>query len=98
MQCTRCYGQVPDGSAISPCCGVHLRTDAPGYPGTVYYDQRVVDLAIEDLRTDLGKEQDQLGIEIRRLNFAKKRGKQWLLTLASTNLLTLILVVVHFHG
>lgn len=29
MQCPRCYGNIPDGSTISPCCGRPVATNPP---------------------------------------------------------------------
>jgi hypothetical protein len=51
-KCTRCEGTVPPGTLLSPCCGVWLWTNGPpdSKGGSVFYDAKVVDVDIAQLK------------------------------------------------
>lgn len=48
MTCPRCYRNIPEGSTISPCCGIWLYTNGPADPGHVFYDYKTVDFEVDE--------------------------------------------------
>jgi hypothetical protein len=58
MKCPRCYRNVPEGTTVTPCCGVWVYTNGPADPGHVFYDGNKVDADLTELRLSHQAEHD----------------------------------------